>query len=65
MIRRYCDVCGKEVNGFDVCNMFLAMRDPLYMQGLVIAEKETNFDLCENCAKKIAIYTKTKCKEDN
>ena len=65
MIRHYCDVCGKEVNGFEVNNMLLAMKEPIYMHGLMVAEKEMNYELCENCAKKIAIYTITKCKEDN
>ena len=65
MVRHYCDVCKKEIEGFESCAMLLAMREPLYMGGLIVAEEENNYELCGSCAKKIAIYTLTKCEKDD
>ena len=65
MIRHYCDVCKKEVECFEVNNLIMTMKKQLNIRGLIVADREINYELCDKCAEKIAFYVTQKCKEDN
>lgn len=64
MIRHYCDVCGNETNGRNLLILELK-EDNMLLGRELIPDGCMNSELCCNCAKKIALYVLTTCKEDN
>ena len=64
MIRHYCDVCKKEVAGHDVNIMTLEVKDNIFLGRELVVEGYMNNELCGDCAKRIALYVITKCKEE-